>query len=60
MSLMKRIIKSLSAPMLFDAAMKLADSEWMLMINDPKANRAEWVEERAIQLFQELKAEINA
>jgi len=53
----KLLIKAIEPPLLMDAALTVAESQWVMFKDDTK-DKAEWVDERAIELFRQLKNEV--
>jgi hypothetical protein len=57
---LKLLIKSIDPATIMDAALSVAETKWVMGIHLPaNQNRSEWVEDQAINLFQQLHSEIN-
>jgi hypothetical protein len=53
----KLLIRAIEPPLLMDAALTVAESQW-LMAGDDTQDKNEWVDERATKLFRDLKSEV--
>jgi hypothetical protein len=56
---LKLLIKSIPPSVIMDAAITVAQSQWVIAGNNNDMAKHDWVEERAISMFRQLKEEVN-
>jgi len=57
---LKLLIKSINPVILLDAAYTVCESKWIMADNPDNKKKEDWVADKAIDLFRQLKEEVNS